>query len=107
MAVANHRGKESLARLLGRDRLEQIVERNRLWFNWLNLDDRHLLCRHFLAIPWIYGRDLVRKKGTNGIKGFFRAVGGAAKVWRARRDRRRSAPPAVRSDRELMGLNAK
>jgi len=106
-ATANHRGKESLRRLLGRGRLEQVVERNRLWFNWLNLDDRLLLCRHFLAIPWIYGRDLVRKKGTNGIKGFFRAVGGAAKVWRTRRDRRRSDPPAVRSDRELMGLDAK
>ena len=103
-AVARHKGKESFSRLLGQDRLAQLVERNRLWFNWLNLDDPLLLGRHMLAIPWIYARDLATRKGTNGLKGFLRALGGLAKVRRHRRARKRHDPSPAMTDRQLLTL---
>jgi hypothetical protein len=101
-AVARHLGKGSLIRLLGASRLEQLDERNRLWFVWLNLDDPLLWCRHLLAIPWVYARDLATGKGTNGLMGFLRAAGGIARVWRARRHRHRTDPVTRRTDREIL-----
>ena len=106
-AVARHLGKGSLIRLLGANRLEQLDERNRLWFVWLNLDDPLLWCRHLLAIPWVYARDLATGKGINGLMGFLRAVEGIARVWSARRRRRRNDPASRRTDREILGATRK
>ncbi|HUT24842.1 MAG TPA: glycosyltransferase family 2 protein [Sumerlaeia bacterium] len=103
-AVARHKGKSSLGPLLGEARLRQLDERNRLWFNWLNLDPDLLLCRHLLAIPWICARDLLAGNGITGLAGFFRAAAGVGRVLRARARRRLSDPPAARSHRELLTL---
>ena len=76
-AVAEHCGKSSLGRLLGREGVDQLLERNRLWFTWLNLDDSWLICRHVCSIPWIYGRDLLQGKGGGGVEGIFAGAGEA------------------------------
>ncbi|MBN1866158.1 glycosyltransferase family 2 protein [Candidatus Sumerlaeota bacterium] len=105
LAVCDHLGKATLKRQASWNRIQRIVERNRLWFNWLNLGDPLLWCRHLAAIPWIYGRDLATGKGFNGVVGFVWALGGIPRVLRERWRRRRDDPPPVRSDRDLMGLS--
>ena len=104
VAEARHRGRGSLPRLLGERRLARIVERNRLFFNWLNLSDRRLLCRHVLLLPFVYARDMLTRKGPAGSLGFARALWGLPRCLRSRAARRRSDPAPVRSDRELLGL---
>jgi len=103
-AVADHLGKATLTRQVGQDRLAQILERNRLWLTWLNLDDSGLIARHILAIPWVVGRDLVRGDGVNGARGLLKALRGLPRVLRRRRQRNRTRPPCVRTDRDLMGI---
>ena len=101
-AVADHLGKATMKRQTTYNRREQIIERNRLWFNWLNLTDPLLIVRHVLAIPWIYGRDVISGKGLNGTLGFFRAVPGLPKILVHRRKRRKSDPPQRYNDRYLI-----
>lgn len=101
-AVADHLGQASLKRQTSYSRREQIVERNRLWFNWLNLDDPLLIARHVLAIPWICARDVAKGHGVNGVLGLLRALRGLPRVLRRRSERRRSALPSRRTDRELV-----
>jgi len=104
-AVAWHRGKGSMSRIMPNLELERTMERNRLWFNWLNLEDPRLLLRHSLAIPWICLRELVTKKETLGLIGLLWALRGIGKIGRARRQRRRNAPPRMRTDKELLRLH--
>lgn len=106
-AVAWHRGKASMSRIMPNLELERTMERNRLWFNWLNLDDPLLLLRHAVAIPWICLRELVTKKETLGLFGLFRALRGAGKIGRARRQRRKNDPPRATGDRELLHQHQK
>ncbi|MDX2177324.1 MAG: glycosyltransferase family 2 protein [Candidatus Sumerlaeia bacterium] len=101
-AVVDHLGKATLRRQVDQDRLEQILERNRLWFNWLNLTDGALIARHVAALPWVYGRDLAQGRGTNGVKGFWRALKGIVPVLAERRRRLATDPPRRHTDRELV-----
>ncbi|NQU42640.1 glycosyltransferase family 2 protein [bacterium] len=101
-AVARHRGKSSMRKILGADPLEQLIERNRLWFVWLNLDAPVLWLRHLAALPWIYGRDLVQGRGMNGLKGFIKAAAGIGKALRERRRRAAGGPLKALSDREIL-----
>jgi GT2 family glycosyltransferase len=103
-AVADHLGKATLTRQVGQDRLTQILERNRLWFTWLNLDDPGLMLRHILALPWVYGRDIARGDGVSGLRGFLKALVGLPRVARLRRRRKGGRSRCVHSDRDLMGI---
>jgi GT2 family glycosyltransferase len=104
LAVADHVGKATMHRQLSVDRGKRITERSRLFFVWLNLQDPWLICRHVLAIPWIYGRDLWKGEGISGLMGFFMALRRVFGVLKHRRKRMRTDPEAIFTDRELMQL---
>ncbi len=101
-AVLRHLGKGSMARKFGLRRLAQIDERNRLFFNWLNLEDSFLFWRHLLFIPLIYAFDLLTLKGVAGPLGFLRALWGLPALLETRKARSNQDPPPVRTDRDLM-----
>jgi len=104
-AVARHVGKGSLSQVLGSHGLPQTDERNRLWFNWVNLDSAAMLARQVLALPGAYGLDILRGRGVDGFRGFLRACAGLGRVLEARRTRIQGDPPTVRPDRDLLGIS--
>lgn len=101
-AVADHLGQATLKRQTSLSRRQQIIERNRLWFNWLNLDDPVLLMRHFAAIPWICARDIIRGRGLNGLFGFLRAAKGSLKVIKKKISRRKKDPTCIIPDTKIL-----
>lgn len=103
-AEARHAGKGSLGPLLGDKGIERLDERNRLFFNWLNLEDARLWVRHLLGLFWVYGRDLFRPGGCNRFAGFLDALRALPRVRSRRRERRLSSPPARASERQIMGV---
>ncbi len=104
-AVAWHVGKGSLGPILGPHGLPQIDERNRLWFNWVNLDSAAMLARQVLALPAAYGLDLLRGRGLDGPFGFLRACLGLSRALQARRARLQGDPPVARTDQDLLGIS--
>lgn len=105
-AVARHLGKGSLGQVLGRRGLVRIDERNRLIFNWLNLADTPgLLLWHLALLPLVYASDLLRRgRGFGTLAGFRMALGRLGGVWHSHQTRRRSDPPAVRTNREILRI---
>lgn len=103
-AVARHLGKGSLGQVLGERGLVRIDERNRLIFNWLNLaDSPGLLLCHLALLPLVYASDVLRRgRGLDTLAGFWMALGRLGKVWRSHQTRRRSDPPVVRTNREIL-----
>jgi GT2 family glycosyltransferase len=103
-AVARHLGKGSLGQVLGHRGLVRIDERNRLIFNWLNLaDSPGLLLCHLALLPLLYVSDVLRRRrGFSTLAGFCMAVGRLGKVSHSHQTRRRSDPPIVRTNREIL-----
>ncbi|MBN1516258.1 glycosyltransferase family 2 protein [Candidatus Sumerlaeota bacterium] len=101
-AAADHLGQASMKRLVAFSKREQLIERNRLFFNWLNLDDPALILRHIAALPWVYGRDLLQGRGVSGMCGFFRAIVRLPEIIAHRRGRRKSDPSRKHNDRYIL-----
>ncbi len=102
LAVVRHRGMSSMMRLLGCDMLSQINERNRLFFNWLNLEGSGWWWRHFLSLPLVYLGDFFMGRGTSRPRGFLRALLHLNKLQDHKRQREQEAPVQRRALRTLI-----
>lgn len=101
-AVADHYGSPSMGAVMTPAVYQEIRERNRLWFTWLNLQDPGLWIRHGLSRPWIlYGDWRSGCLGTS-LRAHFRALAGVGRVIQTRLRRARTDPPQVLSDRMIL-----
>jgi GT2 family glycosyltransferase len=101
-AVVRHQAMPSMTRLLGCDLLAQINERNRLYFNWLNLEGRGWWWRHALSLPFVYLADFFMGRGTARPRGFLRALPRLTKVMAHKRRRQQEAPEKERDLKTLI-----